>query len=436
MRSFAFILVLFLAFSCGQREVAQELPYPSLHGQITYFTEKDELYKTLPIYPEDIVLVGDDLFDRGEWVGFYGTERIKNRGIALEGTECTNYRIVSIAQNKPAKIFINTGLFDIKNGRSADSTYNAILEIVLNARKSSPQSQLYVAGILPDRKIENIPGRVDSIVKINSLLNIRAATDTSLSYKYLDLAEVLSDSSGFISPEYTFNGINLNGKGYEVFAQLLSPYIGYEAINKANDRQYPGKSGHYLHRMSIFNSLPNSSGKILMLGNSLNNNVRWEEIFPGTGIINRGISGDTVEGILLRLDDIIEENPSKILIMAGINNFINDTTQSVASVWDSYQKILIRLKKALPDTEIFVQSTLPLNPMTKYYQGRNQKVRDLNAILEENANKYDYTYLDIAELLEDASLDLNKINTCDGIHLLPVAYGTWKFVIEEHIFTY
>lgn len=432
MRKLNFVrlsLFITLFFSCSQKE--KETPYPSLHGQITYFTEKDQLYRILPIYEEDIVLVGDDLFDRGEWAAFYGSESVKNRGIALEGTECTDYRIASIAQKYPAKIFINTGLYDIKQGRSADSVYNAIEKIIEKTHNISPETELYIVGILPDRRIESVPGRRDSIIKINTTLRVNSQ-DSSSVFKYIDLIECLADSSGFISEEYTFNGVNLNGKGYEVFAQTLSPHVGYEALNIANDREYPGKSGHYLHRVSIFNSLPNTSGRVLMLGNSLNNNVRWEEFFPGTGILNRGISGDTVEGLLLRLDDVIEENPSKIFLMIGINNFINDTTQSVASVWTGYQQVIERLKRSLPSTELYIQSTLPLNPMTKFYEGRNKKVRELNTLLIDNADRYGYTYIDISELLTDVDGNLGKMYTCDGIHLLPDAYRTWKFVIEDY----
>ena len=51
------------ALSCadGNKEVKE---YPSLHGQITYFQEKHELYSTFPIEKGDIVFAGDDVADR------------------------------------------------------------------------------------------------------------------------------------------------------------------------------------------------------------------------------------------------------------------------------------------------------------------------------------------------------------------------------------
>lgn len=425
-----FILLSFivLSFSGCISEKEGSLPYPSLHGQITYFQEKDMLYGTFPINNQDIVLIGDDLFDRGEWHLFYGDERVKNRGIALEGTECTLYRLHSIVSKKPSKIFINTGYFDVRSGRGADSTANAILNIVKRAKKISPSSELYVVGLLPDRRMESLE-RGDTIVKINNILE----NNRGKLYTYIDIASVLCSEDGFLSPKYSFNGINLNGAGYQEFASILSPYIGIKPQNRACDKTYPGKSGHYLHRVSIFNSLPNSSGKVLMLGNSLNNNVRWEEFFPGTGIVNRGISGDTMEGLLMRMEDVIEENPSKIFLMIGINNFINDTTQSVASVWFSYDQVIEKIGKSLPGTELYIFSTLPLNPKTPYYQGRNKKVYQLNELIKSNSQNYNYTYLDLASLLKDNNSDLDIKYTCDGIHLLPDGYLVWKEMISDHL---
>ena len=49
-----------------------------------------------------------------------------------------------------------------------------------------------------------------------------------------------------------------------------------------------------------------------MLGNSLINNAPWKELFPFLNILNRGISGDVVEGVIDRIDEIADENANKI----------------------------------------------------------------------------------------------------------------------------
>ena len=99
------VALLFVLFSCTDN-YSSTGEYPALHGQITYFQEKHELYKTFPIKKGDIVFVGDDIIDRGIWDQFYGSDKVKNRGIALEGTECPLFRIKDIARKNPSRLFI------------------------------------------------------------------------------------------------------------------------------------------------------------------------------------------------------------------------------------------------------------------------------------------------------------------------------------------
>ncbi len=415
----------------------EKVPYPTLHGQITYFQEKEELYSSLPINKRDIVLIGDDLFDRGIWNSFYGSERVKNRGIALEGSECTLYRIDKIAKSKPSKIFISTGLFDIKKGRSAQETCEGIMKVVFRAARFSQKSEIFVVGIVPDIAIKNLSEGTnalrDSIIKVNTKLNNYFAEH------YIDAPAALCDSTGYLSSEFSYDGVRINGKGYFLIAELLSPHIGLKALNNPSlndshpDSYYRDtlkeRSAHYKARLSIFNSLQNTSGGVVMLGNSLNNNCWWSELLRKNEVVNRGISGDTVEGMLLRIDDVVQENPRKIYLMAGINDFVNDTSLSAATLWETYQELISAIKTALPSTELYVQSTLPVNPLTPYYEGRNQKVEGLNLFLSSKADSMGYTYLDIASSLKEKNGDLASVYTLDGIHLRPNAYRIWKRII-------
>lgn len=165
-----------------------------------------------------------------------------------------------------------------------------------------------------------------------------------------------------------------------------------------------------------------------MLGNSLNNNCWWDELLgvSHSQVINRGISGDVTSGILDRLYDVIDENPSKVFILTGINDFIEDPSTPAVQVWENYKKIITTLHNSLPNTEIFIQSTLPLNPVSPFYEGRNEKAEELNLLLKGGAATLGYEYLDIASLLKDSDGNLDKKYTADGIHLLPEAYIKWR----------
>ncbi|HEY9602403.1 MAG TPA: GDSL-type esterase/lipase family protein, partial [Allocoleopsis sp.] len=81
--------------------------------------------------------------------------------------------------------------------------------------------------------------------------------------------------------------------------------------------------------------------------------------FPNQRIKNYGIGGDTTDGILNRIDDIIQSKPQKLFLLIGINDLYYG--KRVAYIVDNYSLILETLKKQIPQTTVFVQSVLPIN---------------------------------------------------------------------------
>jgi lysophospholipase L1-like esterase len=61
---------------------------------------------------------------------------------------------------------------------------------------------------------------------------------------------------------------------------------------------------------------------ILFLGHSLIEFFDWQKRFPAHTVRNLGVAGESVEGLLSRLDGIIKTYPEAdlIFIMTGINN--------------------------------------------------------------------------------------------------------------------
>lgn len=442
---FSYIAALvLLTAACGQ-ENKGEKDYPALHGQITYFQEKHELYQTFPVEAGDVVFMGDDVADRGIWDAFYGAGNIKNRGIALEGTECTLYRIEDIAKCRPAKLVISTGLYDLKRGCPVKDVKERIVEILTVAKQASPSSEVYYLAIVPDLGSKKVEGSVkDSAQAVNGYI------ETQFPDSFIAIDDLLCDESGYISPEYCVGDNRINGAGYEVISKAVAPYIGMKALNtividpimanadkskspetfyaEAYRERYKGRSAHYIARLSIFRSIPNTVQKTVMLGNSITNNCWWNELLEkdASDVINRGISGDTILGILDRLDEVADENPAKLYLLAGVNDMLEEPDITKEEVWSRYQRLLDAISEKMPDAELTISSTLPLNPMTKLYPGVNEKVNYLNECLKEGASRYGYRFVEVASLLTDENGDLSKEHTCDGIHLLPSAYHIWK----------
>ena len=62
---------------------------------------------------------------------------------------------------------------------------------------------------------------------------------------------------------------------------------------------------YYLHKKSQFEMLAqNDKYKIVMLGDSITDEGQWDELLNNSKVQNRGISGDTTDGVLDRLDSI------------------------------------------------------------------------------------------------------------------------------------
>jgi len=189
---------------------------------------------------------------------------------------------------------------------------------------------------------------------------------------------------------------------------------------------------YYLQKVSQFKLLPISHSDIVFLGDSITEECEWAELLENTRIKNRGISGDTTMGILHRLEDIVIAQPAKIFLMVGINNLIH-CQQSSAKIMTDYKKIVTEICDRSPQTEIFIQSVLPINRAKSGLNLSDREIAQLNSCLQELATKYSLTYIDLYSHLSDEQHQLNECYTLDGVHLNGQAYSIWKQVIEKYV---
>ena len=66
------------------------------------------------------------------------------------------------------------------------------------------------------------------------------------------------------------------------------------------------------------------SRNLVFIGDSLTQWFDWQRRFPDDAVMNLGISGETVEGLLSRREAIREKvhNPDIIFLMSGINDLL------------------------------------------------------------------------------------------------------------------
>jgi lysophospholipase L1-like esterase len=166
--------------------------------------------------------------------------------------------------------------------------------------------------------------------------------------------------------------------------------------------------------------------EIVFLGNSITFGGNWTELLGRHNVVNRGIGGDNLPGMLNRLHQVLRLQPKICFVMAGINDLYTDAP--VDEVFRRYTQLLDTLR-AHSITPV-IQSTLHVNPKWKRTEEKNPQVRMLNAMLQQYAVDHSVTFIDLNALLSADGV-LKDEYTTDGVHLTPAAYEVWRDRLES-----
>jgi len=168
--------------------------------------------------------------------------------------------------------------------------------------------------------------------------------------------------------------------------------------------------------------------KILLFGDSLFAFFDWQKRFPGEKIFNLGVSGETVEGLLARLER--ETPPSTeadlVFFMTGINNVAGGDVDFLPT----YRRVVHRTKSAYPQIAIFVHSLLP----TRLEWIDNTTIEKINEGLQALAREEEITFIDIhRRFLDRDGRARADYLLADGVHLSPLGYRAWAEALEHFI---
>lgn len=194
-------------------------------------------------------------------------------------------------------------------------------------------------------------------------------------------------------------------------------------------------STFYYQRATLFEELPVTSRDIVFLGNSITNGAEWFELFNNRRIKNRGISGDTTDGVYDRLEPITAGHPKKIFLMIGINDVSRG--RSTAEIAAGIRAIAEKIKSDSPSTRLYLQSVLPVNDCYGRFEGhtsRYRQVEEINAEIQKIAAEVGARYVDLYTHFVDAqSGKMNPRLTNDGLHLLGAGYMLWKDILTPYV---
>ncbi|WP_245268402.1 GDSL-type esterase/lipase family protein [Mesorhizobium sp. WSM2561] len=163
----------------------------------------------------DIVMFGDSLTASGHWQEMSPRLSIINRGISGERVDSALLRLDQITVARPRLVFMMLGVNDIRRSISPDdvaASYGKIINRLADVDRIFVQTTLLTSDVVHNAAIK----------RLNSALAARCSQAANC--RFLDLNTALS-RDGRLRPEFTTDGIHLNGDGYRAWEHQIRPII-------------------------------------------------------------------------------------------------------------------------------------------------------------------------------------------------------------------
>ena len=171
-----------------------------------------------------------------------------------------------------------------------------------------------------------------------------------------------------------------------------------------------------------------AAGRVVFMGDSITDHWKLDESFPGKPYVNRGISGQTTEQMLIRFqNDVANLHPSAVVILAGTNDIAENTGPISNEAIENNFRAMMAIAKA-NNIPVIVQSILPVHNYTErsqiFFPSRPMgRIRALNAWLKDYAARNNAAYVDyFPAMLDDKGL-LKRDLADDGLHPNAAGYA-------------
>lgn len=182
-----------------------------------------------------------------------------------------------------------------------------------------------------------------------------------------------------------------------------------------------------------------SMENIIFFGDSLTARYDLEKFYSNKYIINKGINGNQTEDLLNRIDeDVYEYNPSKVILLIGINDLINEV--DAKDVLLNIETIINEIRFNRPSAKIYVESLYPVDEQTinaKKSENQvdvfNKDIKTLNGEIEKMCKSNSVTYINMFDILVDNEGKLKKMYSKDGIHLTNLGYLKVTSVLNKYV---
>ena len=177
--------------------------------------------------------------------------------------------------------------------------------------------------------------------------------------------------------------------------------------------------------------------RVVFMGNSITE--FWKTIdsdffIRNKSFIDRGISGQTTPQMLVRFrDDVINLNPSAVVILAGTNDIAGNTGPTTVEKIFGNIVSMAELAKS-NKIKVILCSVLPVYEYS-WSPGLEPagKIVKLNAMLQAYCKENKLVYVDFHSALTDEKMGMKAEYSPDGVHPNLMGYKVMDDLVEEAI---
>ena len=182
-----------------------------------------------------------------------------------------------------------------------------------------------------------------------------------------------------------------------------------------------------------------SKGQIIFIGDSITDLCPLDDYYFDLPLAcyNRGIGGDTTEGVLDRLQvSIFDLMPSKVVLMIGTNDVNGGKSEEY--IVNNYAKIVKEIKEGVPNVELYCMSIIPQNKDMESYSdvdttANNIKIQSINGKIKGLSEEQGATYIDLYPALLGKEGNLDKAYSDDGLHLNAEGFAVWSGILKPYL---
>ena len=175
-------------------------------------------------------------------------------------------------------------------------------------------------------------------------------------------------------------------------------------------------------------------GALVFLGDSITQG--WGDniggAFPGVKVANRGISGDTTRGVLIRLkEDVLDLKPAGVVLLIGTNDL--EENAEPETIAGNLKLILAALKQHNSKMPIILCQVFPSSASMKRPADKINKINQLYAAAVKGDAQV--TLMETHVLFADGQGDAKKEEFPDLLHPNKAGYAKWAGAIRPVLAT-